>query len=242
LANYLALRYVNSKTTGDRELAEWLAHYRDELTQKDPVTDEPADEIGPVTLGYRLRSSKSPGGFTQVIYAKGTWIFHMLRMMLRDTASAPRPRDPDARFNGLIQSLLREYRHRPLSADDLQREVEKVMTPAMALEGGRSMEWFFDQWVHNQGIPRYSVEFTARPQGERFVIRGKLKQNGVPENFVAAVPIYAPRAAAEGSAGRPALLGTVVTSGAETAFTFSSRTAPKKLLIDPFLTLLCVVE
>jgi hypothetical protein len=239
LANYLALLYVNSKTPGDRELTEWLSHYRDELTQKDPSTGEPADEIGPVTLGYRLRSSKSPGGFTQVIYSKGTWIFHMLRTMLRDPAA----KNPDARFHALLQNILRDFRHRGLSTEDFRREIEKVMTPAMALEGGRSMEWFFDQWVGNQGIPRYAVEFTARPPaaaGERFVIRGKLKQRGVPESFVAAVPIYAPRAAT--TEGRPVLLGTVVTSGAETAFTFTARTAPKKLLIDPYFTLLCVVE
>src|SRR5438445_10110278 len=39
---------------------------------------------------------------------------------------------------------------------------------------------FFDQWVRSTGIPRYSVEFTVRPQANGFLVRGTLKQSGVP--------------------------------------------------------------
>jgi hypothetical protein len=233
LANYLALLYVNSKSPGNRELTEWLTRYRDELTTKDPVFGETADDIGPLSLGYRLRSSKSPGGFTQVIYSKGTWVFHMLRSLLRDPAA----KEPDAKFHGLLKTLLQNYRHRALSTADLQREVEKIMPPAMALEGGRSLDWFFDQWVRDQGIPRYSVEFSVRPQGERFVVRGKLKQSGVPDVFVVPVPLYA-----AGLSGPPMYLGTIVTGNPETPFTFTTRAAPRRIVIDPQQTLLCVKE
>src|SRR5256886_3361169 len=41
------------------------------------------------------------------------------------------------------------------------------MTPAMALEGGRSMDWFFDEWVRGTGIPHYRVEFTAHREEDR---------------------------------------------------------------------------
>ncbi|MBI3484788.1 MAG: hypothetical protein HY012_06510 [Acidobacteria bacterium] len=69
-------------------------------------------------------------------------------------------------------------------------------------------------------------------------MRGKLKQSGVPVSFIAPVPLYSPGTVG----GKPVLLGTVVTNGEETPFLFTVRTAPKKLLIDPNLTLLCQTE
>ncbi len=233
IANYLALLYADSRRTEPRALRAWLERYRTELTEKQAGQDAPADAAGPLVLGYRLRSSRAPNAYDRVVYDKGAWVFHMLRVMLRDPAG----KNPDARFAGLLRSLLESHRYRSLTTEDLQRAVEKVMTPTMALEAGRSMDWFFDQWVRASGIPRYSVEFTVRPGAEGFVVRGKLKQSGVPETFIAAVPLYATRLG-----GKPVLLGTVVTSGERTPFQFVSRVAPKRLLIDPQLTLLCVTE
>jgi hypothetical protein len=111
------------------------------------------------------------------------------------------------------------------------------MTPAMDLEGNHSMDWFFDEWVRGTGIPRYSVEFEVRPHGKEFLVRGKLKQADVPEDFIAAVPIYALH-----SGSKSLLLGTVVTTGPLTSFQFVSADRPRRLLIDPHVTLLCRKE
>ncbi|MBI1739112.1 MAG: hypothetical protein HYR58_07680 [Acidobacteria bacterium] len=254
LANYLALMFAESRQPG--ELAARLENYRSDLTAKENGSEAP-DEIGPLALGYRLRSSKSPGGYAQLVYPKASWAFHMLRMMLRQSGAPPVAkksgatkspevsREPDERFEKLMQTLLTNYRHRALTTADLQREVEKVMTPEMDLEGSKktpgrpgAMDWFFDQWVGGTGIPKYKVEFDVKPAGERFLVRGKLKQSGVPVSFIAPVPLYSPGTVG----GKPVLLGTVVTNGEETPFLFTVRTAPKKLLIDPNLTLLCQTE
>ncbi len=233
IANYLALLYADTRKTPPRALSAWLERFRTALTEKQPGQDAPADEAGPLVLGYRLRSSRSPDAYDRVVYDKGTWVFHMLRIMLRDPAA----KDPDARFAGVLRSILESHRYRALTTEELQRAVENVMTPAMALEGGRSMDWFFDQWVRSTGIPRYSVEFTVRPKAEDLVVRGTLKQAGVPETFLASVPLFAVR-----PGGKPVLLGTVVTTGERTPFHFVSRIAPKRILIDPQLTLLCLTE
>ncbi|MCL4522545.1 MAG: hypothetical protein M1453_00775 [Acidobacteria bacterium] len=255
LANYLALLFADNQKPG--ELTAWLETYRNELTVTRNSGGESQNELGPLALGYRLRSSKSPRAYAQVIYPKASWAFHMLRMLLRQAGAPPvakkagatkspdSSRDPDERFEKLLQALLVNYRHRALTTEALQREVEKVMTPEMDLEGSKktpgrpgAMDWFFDQWVRDTGIPKYAIVFDVKPAGERFIVRGKLKQTGVPASFIAPVPIYEPRALG----GKPVLLGVVVTNGEETPFQFTVRSAPKKLLIDPNLTLLCLVE
>jgi hypothetical protein len=108
-----------------------------------------------------------------------------------------------------------------------------VMTPAMAVEGRRSMEWFFADWIRGTGIPHYKIEYSVKRSEKGFVIRGKLLQSGVPDSFVAPVPVYT-------AAG--AYLGRVLAAGRETSFHFVSRSDPGKLVIDPHMTLLSVVD
>ena len=233
LAVYLSLLFADSQKMPDRTLNTWLSRYRKRLVTKPSDADIAPADTGPVTMGTRLSSSKSPDAYDVVVYSKGAWIFHMLREMLRETNS----RDPDARFISLLHALTSKYAQKPLSTGQLQKEVEAVMIPRMDLEGGRSMEWFFEEYVRGTGIPHYKVEFTSHRTDKGFQIRGKLFQSEVPRSFIAPVPLYigAP-------AGRSVYLGTVLAVGEETSFTFHSQADPHKLLIDPHMTLLCVPE
>ena len=232
IANYLAVLFADAKKNPDHTLHVWLARYRKQLVEKSPDATETAGDIGALTLGTRLNSSKSPTAYEEIIYSKGSWIIHMLREMLRQ----PGTRNPDARFTALLQTLVTKYAYRALSTDDLQHEVEAVMTPGMDLEGGRSMEWFFEEWVRGTGIPHYRVEFTAHHTEKGYQIRGKLFQTGVPRSFVANVPLYA------SGSGHNALLGAVVAAGPETTFHFVAPNLPRKIVIDPQMTLLCTSE
>jgi aminopeptidase N len=150
--------------------------------------------------------------------------------MLRD----PRAADPDARFTAMLRGIVASYTHRAFSTEDLQAAVERVMTPAMALEEPHSMAWFFDEWVYATGIPHYAVRYDVRRSENGWVVRGTLTQSEVPETFLAAVPIYA-----QAIGGKPVLVGTVRASGPQTAFRFVAQQAPRKLVIDPGQTLLC---
>ena len=230
IANYLALLFADSRKPSAHELRLWLERYRKQLEEKIPGSDITAAEIGALPLGNRLNSSKAPYGFEDVIYSKGSWVIHMLREMLRQSGA----KDPDAKFVALLRTLSTKYAYRALSTDDLQHEVEAVMTPAMDLEGGRSMEWFFEQWVRGTGIPHYRVEFSSHHTEKGEVVRGKLFQTGVPRSFITSVPIYA-----NSGAGHSVYLGAVVAAGPETSFHFTAQTAPHKLVIDPQMTLLC---
>ena len=233
LSVYLSLLFADSRKIPDRTLLAWLARYRKRLLSKPPGSDLAPADIGPLVMGTRLSSSKSPDAYDIVIYSKGAWVFHMLREMLRE----PNSRDPDARFIALLNTLAVKYAQKALSTEQLQKDIEAVMTPRMDLEGGRSMEWFFEQYVRGTGIPRYKVEFTSRRTENGFQVRGKLVQSGVPRSFIAPVPLYL-----GSGVGRSTLLGTVITSGDDTPFSFTTRSEPRKIQIDPRLTLLCVPE
>ncbi|HZC65036.1 MAG TPA: M1 family aminopeptidase, partial [Candidatus Dormibacteraeota bacterium] len=234
IATYLSLMFADGQKSQGHEMRIWLDRFRKSLlTKAGNTTEDIPCESGALTLGSRLNSSKAPSDYEVLIYSKGAWVLHMIREMLRQ----PRAQDPDARFTKLMRTLSTKYAYRALSTEDLQKEVEAVMTPQMDLEGGRSMEWFFEQWVHGTGIPHYHVEFTSHAAENGFLVRGTLQQSGVPRSFIAPVPLYA-----SGPNGRDVYLGTVTAEGPRTSFHFNTTISPRKLLIDPEMTLLCVSE
>jgi aminopeptidase N len=96
------------------------------------------------------------------------------------------------------------------------------------------MDWFFDEWVRETGIPHYSVKFEVKPHGNEFLVTGRLEQDEVDDLFTAPVPLYVARPGT-----RPDRLGIVITTGPATRFHFISHIRPTHLLIDPHLTLLC---
>ena len=230
VANYLSLMYADNRKPAAHVLSTWVARYRGQLLEPVPNSEEIVDDAGPLTLGYRLRSAKAPDAYERIVYGKGTWVIHMLREMLRDPAA----KAPDARFEAMLRSVLVDHRYHAVSADDLQRAAEKQMTSAMDLEGNKKLDWFFDEWVRQTGIPRYSTEFQAHAHGQDFLVSGKLHQDNVQDYFIASVPIYGAT-----SGGKPALLGTVVATGPQTSFHFTSHFKPSKLVIDPQATILC---
>lgn len=233
IAEYLALLFADSQKSQEHALNGWLDHYRRRLTSKAEGEDRAPADIGPISIGMRLSSSRAPDAYNVVVYAKGTWIIHMIHEMLRQ----PGAKDPDARFAALLRKLATKYARRALTTADLQREVEAVMTSRMDLEGGRSMEWFFAEYVQGAGIPHYKVEFASRRTEKGFQVRGKLVQSGVPQSFIAPVPLYGST-----SLGRTFYLGTVNAAGEETSFTFNSANEPRKVQVDPHMTLLCTSE
>jgi hypothetical protein len=233
MADYQSLMYDEKRNPSKHALQEWLSRYRDSLLAKEPDTGKTVEQSGPLDFGYRVDSSKTPGAYRIIIYEKGAWVMNMLRMMLRDTAK----KNPDARFEELLKNTLSDYRFRTLSTAQLEGEVQRLMTPSMDLENSRSVDWFFDEWVRQTGIPEYSLNFSASPRGSRFLIEGSLEQRDVPGVFTERVPIYA-----VASNEKKFFLGSVITTGTTTRFRFTSRFRPLRLLIDPDHTILCVAK
>src|ERR1700728_5282232 len=92
-----------NKPAGFRETME---KYRRDLVAKDKNDNLPKD-AGPVTLGSRLLSSHFPEGYQAIVYGRGTWLFHMLRSMLRDAAEIDRK---DSTRSGVDEPFVRSLR------------------------------------------------------------------------------------------------------------------------------------
>ena len=233
LAVYLSLLYADSQKMPNRTLLAWLGRYRKRLSTKPVDSDVAPVDIGPVIMGSRLSSSKSPDGYDVVDYSKGAWIFHMIRGMLRDSKS----REPDTRFIALLHTLVTKYAQKPLSTAQLQKEVEAVMTPSMDLEGGRSMEWFFEEFVRGTGIPRYKVEFTARKRIKAIRFEASFFSPACRTLLLRPFPFTQGRLLDAAS-----YWARFRRSARKLLSPSPLRPIPHKLLIDPHMTLFCLPE
>jgi hypothetical protein len=63
------------------------------------------------------------------------------RMLMHDTSM----QNPDARFIAMMRGFTKTYAGKNASTQDFQRIVEK--------HTGRSMQWFFDQWIYGSETP-----------------------------------------------------------------------------------------
>ncbi len=237
LANYCALMILQEKNpAGFRQVME---KYRHDLLEKDKDGNLPKD-AGPVTLGSRLLSSHFPEGYEAISYGRGTWLFHMLRTMLRDAAAGVVRKNPSygaGKEDPFVQSLrkLRQrYEGKAITTRELLDVFAEDLPPSLRYEGKASLDWFLEGWVNGTSIPRLELEgvkFTAQPNA--VVVTGVIRQKDADDNLVTSVPIYAVV-----SGKPPVLLGRVFADGAETSFHLSAPAGTHKLLLDPNQTLL----
>ena len=140
--------------------------------------------VGPITQGYRLNTAKTGAIAQNLIYPKGAYVLHMLRMLMYDGKTG------DAKFSKMMKDFVSTHFNKDVSTENLKAIVEKHMTPEMDIDKNGKMDWFFDQWVYGTEIPAYKLEYSVTKSGDKAVFNAKLTQSGVSENFAMPVPIY----------------------------------------------------
>lgn len=185
--------------------------------------NRPYESIGPIWMGQRISSGEATGAYSQVIYNKGGWVLHMIRMMLYD----PRSQNAEERFMRMMQDFCSTHHNQAASTGDFQRIVEKHMTPAMDLERNGKMDWFFRQYVYGTGWAEYKFGYgiEALPDG-RFKVTGKVIRSGASDGWKDILPIYLQRE------GRVFRAGWVNAVAAETPFEFTLPWKPEKLTLN----------
>ena len=144
-------------------------------------------EAGAITQGVRLRTHRSPQAAQAIIYSKGAYVVHMLRMMMYEQG-AP---DPDRPFKAMMADFVKTWSGRNPSTDDFKAIAEKHLTRDMNLAGDGRLDYFFNQWVYGTDIPTLGAKLEATDVGGgKYRISGTITQAGVPADFRTRVPIY----------------------------------------------------
>jgi aminopeptidase N len=137
-------------------------------------------------MGYRLNNSRTGNIARDLIYPKGAFILHMLRMMMWDRQSGEQD------FKRMMKDFVTTYSGKAASTEDFKAIVEKHMTDQMKGFGNGSMDWFFDEYVYGTALPTYRLDaasFNTDANGN-VVMSLRLVQSGVDAKFQMLVPIY----------------------------------------------------
>ncbi len=138
---------------------------------------ERTEEPSPIWLGYRASSSKDERGYDVLVYEKGAWVLHMLRIMMLDLKNMD-----EARFTAMMREFYGTYQGKRASTEDFRSVAEKHI--------GADLGWFFDQWIYGTEIPTYKVAHRSDPvENGQYRVRLKVRQENVGEAFQMYVPI-----------------------------------------------------
>jgi Peptidase family M1 domain len=237
LANYCALMMLQERDpVGFREVME---KYRGDLLEKNKDGSSPT-EAGPVTLGTRLLSSRFPGGYEAILYGRGTWLFHMLRTMMKDAAAQEGGRKGQSSaaaeepFVRALRKVRERYEGQPISTSQLLNVFAEELPPSLQYEGKKSLDWFLEGWINGTSLPKLElkgVKFT--PKGSGTIVSGTIVQKNAGEDLVTSVPVYAVMAGKQ-----TILLGRVFADGEESSFHLTAPAGAHKIVLDPNETIL----
>ena len=155
----------------------------EQITQKNAQGFRPID-VGPLTQGYRLNSGRTGAVTGNLLYPKGAYVLHMLRMMMWDRSAG------DAKFKTMLRDFIATYRNRPVTTEDFKGIVEKHMLPVMNLDGDGTMNWFFRGYVYGTELPTYKLEQSVANKNGQNTLSLKVTQSGVSDGFKMLLPLY----------------------------------------------------
>ena len=237
LANYSSLMLLQSEDP--LQFRAVMAKYREDLLEKNKE-GVPLMNAGPVTFGARLSCSHFPAGYEAISYGRGTWLFHMLRSMMRDGEATPGRRrgaaetqSADEPFIRALRTVRERYEGKSITTRELLRVFEEQLPPSLWYEGKKSLDWFYQSWINGTAIPKLELQAVkfADKAGSTVISGTILQKNGTNE-LVTSVPVYGV------SAGKTILIGRVFADGPESQFHLTAPSGTRKILLDPNQTLL----
>jgi aminopeptidase N len=107
------------------------------------------DLHGPIFMADVTDNKKLFGAAT---FDKGAWVLHMLRHVMGD-----------AKFFAALREYVKQHSYGNVTTEDFRAVCERVY--------GKSLEWFFAQWVYGVSRPMYRVNWTAADDHLALTIR-----------------------------------------------------------------------
>ena len=233
LASYTSLMMLERRDPAGFRLV--LEKYRAEL-EKENKSGAMLKDAGPVTAGFRLSSSEFPEGYEAISYGRGTWLFHMLRYMLKYGEMADARSEKSAPDSNQIDPLvraLRKVRQRYAGKSITTRELVDIFAEDLPMslryEGKKNLDWFYDGWVNGTAMPRIdakNIKFV--PRGNNLQVTGVITQKDASKTLVTAVPVFGLN-----SKGTRSFLGIAFADGPENSFKLIAPPDTKRILLDP---------
>jgi hypothetical protein len=177
-AEYSGMWYAQLTTNDSEKFHKFLRNYRDDIisNRTSPIFSDGV-ESSAIYMGRRAGGSETAGDYGLIIYKKGAYVLHMIRMMMMNMKNLS-----DDYFIAMMKDYFNTYKGKSASTEDFKRIVEK--------HGGMKMDWFFNQWVYNSEVPefKYAWKYEKTDDG-KYIVEIKLAQENVPENFQSIIPI-----------------------------------------------------
>jgi len=239
LANYASLLILEQQSPSQFHAV--LEKYRQDLLSKNKEGEWLRD-AGPVTLGPRLESSHFPDGYDAISYERGTWLFHMLRCMLRDSEATSHLRkahaNPDEPFFRALRRMRDQYAGKKISTQDLVHVFEQELPRPLWYENRHKLDWFLEGWINGTVMPQLEPrDIRITDKAGATSVSGTIVQKDAPDDLVTAVPVYAST-----PGNTLVFLGEVLADGHETPFHLSAPTDVHKIVLDPHQTILTTLK
>jgi hypothetical protein len=235
-AHMSASLFLQMIQRNDKEFIQFWNELRRGLTERNRFGYRSID-VGPVTMGYRVNNTRTGSNiYRDLVYPKGAYILHMLRMMMWN------PQKGDEPFKNMMRDFVKTYANQPATTEDFKTMVEKHMPAEIDIDGNRKMDWFFSPYVYGTALPDYKFEhsITSGPDGNP-VLSFKITQSNVDPTFKMLVPVYM-----ELANGKVFRLGTMPMTGNSTRDAQVPLTGmkekPKRAILNYYDDVLCTQE
>lgn len=170
LSDFAGIWFLQTRRKDNTRYFDMLKRWRSNIMLR---RDEPL----PIWLGHRVATSRTTEDYSAIVYQKGAWVAHMLRILMLDLKTMS-----EERFTATMRDFYQSYSGRRASTRDLQQVFET--------HAGQPMDWFFQQWIYGTDIPTYRVAWRSDPgPGGTHLVQLRVDQERVPEGFLAYVPV-----------------------------------------------------
>ena len=176
-SQYAGMMYMQAALKDNELFSKKLGQMKKSIQMNRKYLFSTEQEAGPISLGYRTESSSTHGDYNLIVYQKGAWVLHMIRMMMLDLKTMS-----EDRFEAMMRDFYKSYRGKNASTEDFKTVLQKHVK--------EDMTWFFRQWVYDTQIPQYTFSFTREKLADGKVkVHCRVRQEGVDQDFQMVVPL-----------------------------------------------------
>jgi hypothetical protein len=166
-----------------------------------------AEGVGTIRTANRLSGNLADEYRVRLLYSRGPLVLHQLRTLIGDQ-----------RFIQIMRDFLDTADYGPAGTDDLAVAASKVV--------GENLDWYFDQWLNQSGIPQVEVEHRIVTEAGKTFLTGEVRQTGE-EFFKLHVPLILEMA------GGKREVRLVFQQQPTQSFRFELAAVPTKVVVDP---------